>query len=589
MVHSRSAQAERRACRVPVFLVVAGLAAVMMAGCAAPGEPDTTAREGYAPVEDLYIVDCLLPGQVRRLGNTQYLTPRRPIRTTAGDCRVRGGEYVSYDRADYPSALKVWMERAEAGDAEAQNYVGEIFEKGLGKEPDYVSAATWYRRAAEHGNSRAQTNLGYLYEQGLGVEQDTALALNWYRRASGVSEDDLVFRSEYDERIEALRSDLDEQIEETGRQVDALRTQLARLRSERDALRQRLDEAETAAAAAADGERGSASADEDRSARAAELEAELASARGEIATLEGLYAQVNEDREALTEKLTELPKQRSVAPALEPEAVELPAQASATLDGIDFGRFYALIIGNRDYQYLDDLASPIDDAERVRDILEDRYGFSAVFLPNANEQQILNALDDLYEQIRPEDNLLIYYAGHGSLSERDESRRRGYWLPVDAREDRLVRWINNSVISDHLDRIRARSILVVADSCYAGALASESSALLLGSAAATLTEESIRSGLGRRARVVISSGGVRPVLDAVDGKHSTFAQSLIEVLENNDRVLRENMLFARVAVNVRRRSEGTSLPQTPEMRPIRAAGHEGGDFYFVPSGDGAGS
>jgi hypothetical protein len=123
--------------------------------------------EGFAAVAELHVVDCLLPGQVRNVGQRTYLTPRRPIRTTAADCQIRGGEYVAYDRADYKSALKVWLPAAEGGDAEAQTNAGEIFERGLGGAPNYAAALIWYRKAAEQGNTRAQFNLGTLYEQGL--------------------------------------------------------------------------------------------------------------------------------------------------------------------------------------------------------------------------------------------------------------------------------------------------------------------------------------------------------------------------------------------------------------------------------------
>jgi hypothetical protein len=58
--------------------------------------------------DELLPVDCLLPGQVRKLGRSMiYLSPRRPIKTSAQDCEIRGGEYVAYDRADYTTALKV--------------------------------------------------------------------------------------------------------------------------------------------------------------------------------------------------------------------------------------------------------------------------------------------------------------------------------------------------------------------------------------------------------------------------------------------------------------------------------------------------
>ena len=58
------------------------------------------ATQGMVKRADLEIVDCLLPGQVRQLGNSSFLSQRRPMRTTASECSIRGGEYVAYDRAD---------------------------------------------------------------------------------------------------------------------------------------------------------------------------------------------------------------------------------------------------------------------------------------------------------------------------------------------------------------------------------------------------------------------------------------------------------------------------------------------------------
>ncbi len=551
-------------------------AALLLAGCASNGAmvgPDLAAKA--ASVDDLYIVDCLLTGQVRRLGGTTFLTPRRAIRTTAQDCRIRGGEYVAYDRADYRTALSVWLEQAEAGDPEAQNYVGEIFEKGLGTEPDYVSAASWYRRAADQGYARAQINLGFLHEQGLGVEQDRTRALNLYRRASGAVEDPLVFRSEMTGEMEALRAQLGAQVEQAERQAQTLQQQLQRVIRERDELQRRLVQAQDTASAA----------DTEAQARARELAEQLEDARGQVDTLESLVQRASQEREALVAQMSELPDAPTPAraeSAAEPEP-EPAAPGPASFAGIDFGRYYALVIGNQEYQFLEDLESPLTDAQRIRQLLQNRYGFDVFFLPNANQVQILSALNDLHERMTEQDNLLIYYAGHGNRSNREDGRRqRSYWLPVDAEAERLVRWINNAVVSDHLDRIRARSILVLADSVFASSMVSDSSSLLLGSGQRQLSGDEIRAGLQRRARIVISSGDERPVLDLTDRPHSLFSGSLIEVLESNQDVLRENMLFAQVAVNVRRRAAGAGSSQTPEMRPIRAAGHEGGDFYFVP-------
>ena len=202
-----------RACPVPsrLFVLAFGFCLAFVAGW-----PVAPAQAAVRNAEDLMIVDCLLPGQIRKLGRqATYLSARRPIRTTQADCEIRGGEYVAYDRANYQTALKVWLEGAMAGSPEAQNNVGEIYAKGLGTEPDYGMAFQWFKKAAEQGYGRAKINLGFLYEQGLGVPRDQAAALNLYREASGI-EDELLYASVVqveirarDERITGLQQQVE--------------------------------------------------------------------------------------------------------------------------------------------------------------------------------------------------------------------------------------------------------------------------------------------------------------------------------------------------------------------------------------------
>ena len=258
--------------------------------------------------------------------------------------------------------------------------------------------------------------------------------------------------------------------------------------------------------------------------------------------------------------------------------------SARTFKNINFGHYYALIIGNQDYQYLDKLRSPISDAKKLKQVLELKYGFSTLLIENGTEKQILNTINDFYAKIGENDNLLIYYAGHGQISTGETSKKeRGYWLPVDAQANVLTNWINNSVISDHLDRIKARSVLVIADSCYAGVLGSEKSPLLFGVSGGPLTEASIKASMGRRARVVISSGGLSPVMDGTGSNNSVFASALLESLEQNKEPMRDSALFSLLAVNVSKRTANAVKVEVPEMKPVREAGHAGGTFYFVPT------
>ncbi|MEM8597177.1 MAG: tetratricopeptide repeat protein, partial [Pseudomonadota bacterium] len=137
--------------------------------------------------EDLFIVDCLLPGQARRLGTgVTYVAARRAIKAPAYDCARRGGEYVLPGQATQLSALDRWLPVARAGDAEAQAYVGEIHERGIDRAPNLAEAARWYALAADQGNTRAMVNLAALYESGTGVPQDRDRAVELYAEAAGL-------------------------------------------------------------------------------------------------------------------------------------------------------------------------------------------------------------------------------------------------------------------------------------------------------------------------------------------------------------------------------------------------------------------
>lgn len=250
----------RKRLRLTLLSTLLTITLALLAGCASSPDDRSvpqSAQNARNP-EDLFVVDCALPGQVRQLGqNFTYLAPRQAVKTTAFDCALRGGEYAAYDRASYETALNVWLPRAKTGDMEAQTYVGEIYEKGLGIAPDYEKAAFWYEKAASQGSSRAKINLGYLYEKGTGVDQDIPAALNLYREASGLEDDELAFASTIEvetqarmgaarKQIEQLEKELYNSREESVRLKQQLNASRGRIRQERARLNRALDELEDA-------------------------------------------------------------------------------------------------------------------------------------------------------------------------------------------------------------------------------------------------------------------------------------------------------------------------------------------------------
>jgi hypothetical protein len=73
---------------------------------------------------------------------------------------------------------------AESGIAFSQNYLGLMYNQGIGVSLDLKEAAKWYRKAAEQGDASAQYNLGCMYDYGSGVVEDNKEAVKWYRKAA---------------------------------------------------------------------------------------------------------------------------------------------------------------------------------------------------------------------------------------------------------------------------------------------------------------------------------------------------------------------------------------------------------------------
>lgn len=250
-----------------------------------------------------------------------------------------------------------------------------------------------------------------------------------------------------------------------------------------------------------------------------------------------------------------------------PVASEVPETVEELADGIDFGEFHALVIGNNTYGHFPDLETAVADANAVAATLREHYGFSTKILTNAPRYAVVKELSALRASMSENDNLLIYYAGHGVL---DDLTGRGYWLPVDAEDDNTANWISTADVTDALHGMSARHVLVVADSCYSGTLTR--------AAAINLKERKalLKRLAAKRSRTVLSSGGLEPILDSGSGNHSVFANALLKVLRENRSVIEGSRLFTEL-----RRRVVLDADQTPEYADIRKSGHEGGDFLLV--------
>lgn len=71
---------------------------------------------------------------------------------------------AAYEAGDYAQAMEQWRPLAEDGNAEAQYWVGRLFEQGQGVPASLARAAMWFRLAAGQENSQAQAALDGVLE-----------------------------------------------------------------------------------------------------------------------------------------------------------------------------------------------------------------------------------------------------------------------------------------------------------------------------------------------------------------------------------------------------------------------------------------
>lgn len=231
------------------------------------------------------------------------------------------------------------------------------------------------------------------------------------------------------------------------------------------------------------------------------------------------------------------------------------------------GKYYALIIGNNNYKdpAITSLDEPINDATKLYNVLTTKYTFkpqNVTFLKNASYVQMIEAFDNLSNNITENDNLLVFYAGHGWW---DDKKELGYWLPTDAKQSSTAFWIANSRISDYMSSIETKHTLLIADACFSGSIFKKRAAF-------TDAGQAINSLYELPSRTAMTSGNLKEVPDK-----SVFLEYLVKRLDNNTKkYLSSDQLFVSFRIAVMNNSK-----TEPQFGTIQNAGDEGGEFIFI--------
>jgi len=201
-------------------------------------------------------------------------------------------------------------------------------------------------------------------------------------------------------------------------------------------------------------------------------------------------------------------------------------------------------------------------------VLIQRYQFDeanciTLYNQEATKEAIDQTFRSLIDKVKPGDNLIIYFSGHGHY---DKVLDEAYWVPVDARFNAVMDYLSYTYITKVIKAMAAQHVLLIVDSCYSGAaLVRERN---------TLAERLERD----PSRWLLASGRNEVVPDGIAGRHSPFAEKLIDILKRYAlEGIRLGSLVDKLTTSVTYNSY-----QTPIGRPIFGVGDQGGEFIFHP-------
>lgn len=130
-------------------------------------------------------------------------------------------------------------------------------------------------------------------------------------------------------------------------------------------------------------------------------------------------------------------------------------------------RYHAVLVGVTNYQDRSlSLKSPGTDVSKLEDVLLKNYEFSTITkLIDPPLSALRDTLTTLSFRLFKEDNLLLFFAGHGL-----QTSGGGYWGMHDSRNGDLSSFFSNDNLTTILKNTHVQHLLVIVDACYGSSL-----------------------------------------------------------------------------------------------------------------------
>ena len=245
------------------------------------------------------------------------------------------------------------------------------------------------------------------------------------------------------------------------------------------------------------------------------------------------------------------------------------------------GRNWAVVIGIDEYREVRRLKYAVKDAQSVAQVLR-KQGFQVVTLFNdqATRHSILKELGtNLISKVKPEDRVLVFYAGHGETLVVTKDRKMGYLVPVEGQKDALVAsGISMGHIRELANILPARHVLFLIDVCYGGIAGQRFRSL------SPFTEAYIKLITREPGRQLITAGGAdQRAIEGPEWGHSVFSFYLLEGLGkgladlNDDGIIPASELYTYLDQRVYTAAQLIGHTQRPEFWALSG---EKGEFVF---------
>lgn len=229
----------------------------------------------------------------------------------------------------------------------------------------------------------------------------------------------------------------------------------------------------------------------------------------------------------------------------------------------------ALVIGNDTYLYTEKLLNSRNDANAMAAALE-ATGFRVSKHLDLGREALFNAVDSFVLGVRKDDEVVVYFSGHGVQIESAP-----YLLPVDIRSESSRQIIRDALALDSLvgDLSKARYTLIVIDACRDNPFAAQGRRGLGGERGLQPIEPP------EGTAIIMSAGRGQTALDSLGPrdkeKYGVFTRELLQRMRTPGLTLRD--LLLQVRDSVEQKAASVNHKQRPAL-----VDETRGQFYFVP-------